>query len=457
MGIESIKALTEKHREKILHAYEEIWAHPETGYKEWRTTAFAEQEFESLGYTLTKAGDIPGFYTDIDMGRPGPTIALLGELDSVICAAHPAADPETGAVHACGHAAQMAGLIGVAAVLKEPGVLDGLSGRIRLMAVPAEELLEIGFRDTLRDQGTIHYYGGKVEFLHRGYFDDVDIAILVHSANLAEAGPDCRYAVVPGGNGCLLKNMIYKGKAAHAGGSPEKGINALYAANLGMQAVNALRETFVEKDYIRFHPIITEGGQMVNAIPDTVRVESYVRGASWEAILEANERINRALAAGALAMGGQMQYGDRPGYSPLHNDPNLIRVSTEAMRQLYGDEAVLIVDEWDTGSTDMGDLSTVMPVLQICAAGATGHGHGADYYIEDRDKACLGATVCLAATAISLLQDNAAKANKVIAKAKPVFPNKEAYFALMDSLFLDDLAIEYNETGAQVQWKRVQS
>ena len=84
------KAMTQKHRARILHAYETIWAHPETGYREWKTTAFAEQEFEALGYTLTKAGDIPGFYTDIDTGRPGPTICLMGELDSVICAAHPA-------------------------------------------------------------------------------------------------------------------------------------------------------------------------------------------------------------------------------------------------------------------------------------------------------------------------------------------------------------------------------
>ena len=156
-------------------------------------------------------------------------------------------------------------------------------------------------------------------------------------------------------------------------------------------------------------------------------------------------------------MGGQMRYGDRPGYSPLHNDLNLINVCEDTLSQLYGDGAVMVSDRWDTGSTDMGDLSSVMPVLQIYAAGATGHGHGADYFIVDQEKACLGATVCLVATAMSLLQDDAAKAKQVITEAKPVFPNKEAYFALMDSLFLDDPAIEYNEKGAEVQWKRVQS
>ncbi len=451
------RALTEKHRVQILNTYETIWANPETGYKEWKTTAFAEQIFESLGYTLTRAGDIPGFYTDIDTGRPGPVIALLAELDSVICASHPAADPETGAVHACGHAAQMAGLIGVAAVLKEPGALDGLCGKIRLMAVPAEELLEIAFRDTLRAKGTIRYYGGKVEFLYRGYFDGVDMALMVHSSNLSSAGSQARYLLVPGGNGCLLKNMIYEGKAAHAGGAPQNGINALYAANLGISAVNALRETFIEKDYIRFHPIITEGGQIVNAIPDRVKVESYVRGASWEAILEANEKIDRALASGALAVGGQLYYGDRPGYSPLHNDEELSSICADILRRTYDEEAVIISERWDTGSTDMGDLSTVMPVLQIYAAGAAGHGHGADYFIEDKDKACLGGAVALLSTVSTLLCDDAAKAYKVIAHAKPLFHSKEEYFSLMDSLFCDDPAIEYDDEGAMVHWKRVRT
>ena len=82
----------DKHRDIVLRALEEIWKHPETGYKEWKTTAYAEKVFEDLGYELVRAGDIPGFYTDVDTGRPGPSVAVLGELDSVICAAHPDAE-----------------------------------------------------------------------------------------------------------------------------------------------------------------------------------------------------------------------------------------------------------------------------------------------------------------------------------------------------------------------------
>jgi metal-dependent amidase/aminoacylase/carboxypeptidase family protein len=134
------------HEKRIYETADHIWKNPETGYREWKTSEYLAAQFEELGYTLTKAGDIPGFYTDLDTGVPGPKVAILGELDSLIVKNHPDALPDTFAVHACGHNAQCATLIGVAAALKEPGALDGLCGSVRLIAVPAEELIELGFR-----------------------------------------------------------------------------------------------------------------------------------------------------------------------------------------------------------------------------------------------------------------------------------------------------------------------
>lgn len=128
--------------------------------------------------------------------------------------------------------------------------------------MPAEELLELGYRKKLKEQGIIKYFGGKVEFLYRGYLDGVDAAFMVHSAASKQL-----IGFPLGSNGCLSKNITYHGKSAHAGGSPQKGINALYAANLGLSAINALRETFVDDDHIRVHPIITAGGSAVNAFP----------------------------------------------------------------------------------------------------------------------------------------------------------------------------------------------
>ncbi|MBR2432406.1 MAG: amidohydrolase, partial [Clostridia bacterium] len=180
--MKDIAKAVDKYRELILEAERYIWNHPETGYKEFETSKYLEENFIKLGYDIVKADGITGFYTCIDTGRPGPEVLVLGELDSIICPTHPECDPKTGAVHSCGHNAQCATLLGIAAALKEEGITDKFSGKIRLCAVPAEELLEIEYRSKLKKEGKIKYYGGKSEFLSRGYFDGVDIAFMVHTS-----------------------------------------------------------------------------------------------------------------------------------------------------------------------------------------------------------------------------------------------------------------------------------
>ena len=198
--MKNISAAVEKYREMILDAERYIWKNPETGYKEFKTSKYMAEKFEELGYSLNYADGITGFYTVIDTGRAGPEVLILGELDSIICPTHPESDPETGAVHSCGHNAQCAALLGVAAALTDKNVLSRLCGKIRLCAVPAEELLEIEYRSELKKQGKIKYFGGKSEFLSRGYFDGVDIAFMVHTANAFCAK---HYTV-----GCISKNVL---------------------------------------------------------------------------------------------------------------------------------------------------------------------------------------------------------------------------------------------------------
>ena len=178
--VNNLIAKVEKAKNLIFETERTIWENPEIGYKEWKTTAYLQRVFEKLGYKVDLVGDIPGFTAEISTGRPGPTIAIIAELDSLLCPEHPESDPNTGAVHACGHHAQSAYLVGCAAAFAQPGALDGLDGSIRFMAVPAEETIDLEFRDTLIKKGQIHYVAGKVEFLYRGLFDGVDIVLFTH-------------------------------------------------------------------------------------------------------------------------------------------------------------------------------------------------------------------------------------------------------------------------------------
>ena len=437
-----LKEIVASQREVMFSAADYIWKHPETGYREWKTHAYLAEEFKKLGYELVEAGNIPGFYTDIDTGKPGPKLLIMGELDSLIVSTHPDCDPETGYVHACGHHCQVSALLGIAAALKQPGAMDNMSGSIRLMAVPAEELIEIGFREELRKQGVIKYFGGKVEFMHRGYMDGCDIALLVHTGG----GDHPSIALTPGSNGCVTKNINFVGVSAHAGGSPHLGVNALYAASQAMNAANALRETFQEKDTIRFHPIITKGGGAVNAIPNDVRMESYVRGASLEAIKEANTKINRALAASAAAMGANVVLKDRPGYTPLENEEQLYDLTCEIVKQCFGEDA-LVKRGRSTGCTDMGDVSAVMPTVQPYASGACGVGHGSDYRIADPESALVMSAQYQVLMAEALLSNNAELGKKIIQNAKLRFSSMEEFFQAIDGLFLDKEAVKQNEDG----------
>lgn len=434
----------DKNKQQILEAERHIWRHPETGYREFETAKYLENAFEKLGYSLTRAGDIPGFYTVLDTGRSGPEILVLAELDSLICPTHRDAAPDTGYVHACGHHAQCAALLGIAAALAEPGMPDKFCGRIKLCAVPAEELIEIGYRKELQKKGIIKYLGGKAEFLRRGYFDGADIAMLVHTS--------IGYAVRGGALGSLAKQISYKGVSAHAGGAPWDGVNALYAATQGLTAANAMRETFAERDLIRFHPIITHGGEAVNAIPERVDIESYVRGVSFAAIKEANRKINRALVGAALSIGANVEINDSPGYAPLKSDANLIRLAMDAFAQALPDEQLDVSDTIETGSTDMGELSGLMPVIHPYAAGAAGTGHGNDYRIQDPEKACVNSAKWQLAMLLLLLEKEAARAKEIIEKFEPQYASAEAYLAFVDSLGADGERICYkNETEVEIR------
>ncbi len=436
--------LTDAQKTLIRRIERDLWGMPETGFRETRSTAYLAEVFRTLGYTPVPAGDIPGFVADLDTGCPGPTVAVLGELDALLCPSHPESDPETGAVHACGHHAQGAFLAAVAAAMKNPGALDGLAGHIRFMAVPAEELIEIGYREDLMHEGRIGYMGGKPEFLRRGLFDGVDIAIMVHAAGL----PAGRVMALDAGyNGCVAKRAVFRGRAAHAGSAPSGGINALYAATTAITAANALRETFTDAGKVRFHPIITEGGSSVNAIPDRVVVESYVRGVSVDVMRTYNRKINRAFAAAAASIGAELTLHDTCGYFPLTDDPALIDLLAESTRELYGDGAVSVSTGRCSGCTDLGDLSTVMPVVQGVTGGAVGACHGDNFIIADPEPTCIKGAECVVRALQKLLRDGGARARSIKENYRPLYASYEAYAAAASEFTFTLDAVRYNEDG----------
>ena len=404
---------------------EAIWSEPELGYKEHKTAKKVENAFEKLGVPFKNKLALTGVKGRLKGGKGSKySIAIIGELDAIICADHPAADETSGAAHCCGHNAQIANMMAVTMGLIDSGAMQFLAGDVVPFAVPAEEYVEITYRNRLIEEGKIKYIGGKPELISRGDFDDVDMALQIHLTSVPNKRQDGFIEISTTSNGFIGKLIKYKGEASHAAAAPHAGVNALNAAMMGMMGVHAIRETFQEKDYIRFHPIITQGGDLVNVIPSDVRMESYVRAGNVPAMIDANERINQALKAGAMAVGATCEIKDLPGYLPLNNNPTLNDLLKQNAENLIGEENVSIAPHM-TGSTDTGDLSHIMPVSHPWIGSVRGILHGKDYTVFDEEMAYIRPAQMMACTIIDLLYDDALAAQTLMTNYKPLMTKEE--------------------------------
>ena len=430
---EELKSLVfreiESRSTEIINLSQTILGHPEPGFREVKTARLVADKFAEIGVPFRSGLALTGVRADLIGGSPGPTMALLGELDSLIVQEHPFADPNTGAAHACGHHCQIGMLFGAALGLMQPDVLLALSGRIALIAVPAEEYIEIEYRDGLRRDGKIEFLGGKPELIKLGEFDDVDLSMMVHTTSNPDEGQLCLSGT---NNGTVAKQIQFVGKGSHAGGAPHLGINALNAATLALSAIHYNRETFRDDDTIRVHPIITRGGEAVSAVPSDVRMETFVRGKTIEAILDANKKVDRAIRAGAMAVGAKVIIQTIPGYMPLKQNGSMAEAFKANAEALVGAANVGYVGH-RTGSTDMGDISHLMPTIHPYVGGATGLGHGANYVVHDYNLAVISAAKAMAGTVVDLMGDGADAAGKIIAGHRPEMSRQE-YLRFMRNL-----------------------
>ena len=433
MNQESMKASVcekiEKRKKEMIDVSETMFRHPEFGFKEEKTASLVKDVFLSLGCEVREGLAMTGVEGTLRCKGSGPTVLVMGELDSVMGKGSPCADPVTGAAHLCGHHIQVGAMLGAAMGLVDAGVAEALSGKIKFLGAPAEEYIEIEYRLNLKAQNKLTFLGGKQELIKQGYFDDIDMAMMVHSFPNA---PEPAFYLRAGGNGFLAKSIVYLGKAAHAGAAPQEGINALNAACLGILAIHAQRETFQDQDAIRVHPIITKGGDIVNVVPSEVRLETYVRGRTLDAILDAARKVDRALRAGGDAVGARTSITNVPGYLPILQDETLTRIASANGRALLGERGDLDAG-FMGGSFDVGDLSHLIPVVHPFVGGGRGSLHTLDFTIVDYEAAVVLPAKLMAMCVVDLLANGAGEAKRVKESFKPRL-TKTQYLELMQQL-----------------------
>jgi len=413
------------HKADIIAIGDEIFAHPELGFKEERTAALVRQTLDGLGIPHQDQLALTGVRGNLKGRRSDVRVMVMGELDAVICPLHPQADLRTGAAHSCGHNSQIASMLGAAIGLAP--LVSELDGDVAFVAVPAEEYVELEYRERLKEDGKIRFFGGKQEYIRLGVLDDIDMGMMIHS----HAGAADRHFLIGcDSSGFIGKLVRFTGREAHAGARPFDGINALNAAALSLMAINSQRETFREKDRIRIHPIITKGGDLVNIVPADVRMETYVRGTNLEAILAASEKVNRSLKGSAYAIGAEVDIQELPGYLPLIQNEgmsDLFAANAETLlgagSNIYGQELM--------GATDAGDISSLMPFIHLSTGGYIGNAHSKEFTICDKEMAYVMPAKAMAMTVIDLLWDGAAQAKRIKAGYTPKF-SRESYLQFWD-------------------------
>lgn len=429
---QKILDIIDKNRTTIIDFARDIYTHAELGYKEYETSRKFADFMKNLGLTTTENLAVTGVKSYLnEEKKDNVSLALIGELDALRIPNHRYANPDTQAAHCCGHHAQLAGVIGAALALSDASVKDHLDGQVVFFATPAEEYGEIEFKNELTAAGKIKYGGGKCELIRIGAFDDIDLDIVHHTG-------DEDISVGSGSNNGFVSKIIrYKGVASHAAGAPHLGVNALNAASLGLSALAYQRETFKDADSVRIHPIITKGGNLVNVVPDEVIIETLVRASNKDAIIDAAHKTDRAFAAGAVGIGASCEITTLPGYLPTiksEADEDVLAAAQIAASSSTADYKIVRQDiqYHSGGSTDVGDVQHLQPVLTFNTGGKVSGLHSVDFNIVDEELAYIVTAKIFALSAYRLLRNGAVNAKKIVSDYTPVF-TKEEYIEYMDS------------------------
>ena len=424
----------DSHSDELIAFAEDIYKHAEPGFREFRTADIVAEKLQALGLKVRENLAITGVKAWLRPNHPTErtvSVCGIGELDGIKCPRHEFANPETGLSHTCGHHTQLGAMLGAAISLSDQEVHPHLDGTAVFFAVPSEEFSDLDYKTGLMRKGKIKYGGGKSELIRIGAFDDVQICVN-HHLHMVKTHSD----VLLGNNttnGFIVKNVTFRGRASHAAIAPHNGINALNAANLAMAALQYQRETFKDEDHVRVHAIISHGGDMVNVVPEKVVIEAQVRAKYMAAMNDACKKADRSFRAGALAIGANVEIHDLPGYLPILEEPipkALLETGDILKNEVSVAKASALVH--NPASTDVGDLTHLMPVVGFTTGGFKGALHSADFEITDKYKAYVLPAKVMALTMYNLLRGGAKEAHALIERF-PHHLSRHEYMEYMDS------------------------
>lgn len=366
--------------DEIKEIAETIFNNPELGYKEQKTKKTVVDFLKSVNPEIElEEFSTTGLKTSLGEGKE-LKVAFIAELDAVYAPTHRNADSETGAAHNCGHYTQVAIALSLYKYLFQSKMFESFDYQLVFVFVPAEEYLDLTYRDKLLKDGVISYYGGKPEAMKLGVFDDIDCAICVHAigGEFEKRTIDINTALA----GFLYKYYEFTGKATHAGFDPFSSKNAYSMSTLFNVAIGLARQQFKDSEMVRVNPIVMDSDMSTNVIPNRIVVGTDLRAQSVEYIKEATKRMDDAAKGSAMALQGEVNITTKMGYLPFKQH----RYLSEFVRETFQENDridVLLDNNAISAGGDIGDLSFMIPCIQIGHSGFTGTIHGDDFIDVD--------------------------------------------------------------------------
>jgi amidohydrolase len=361
-----------QNRKRFINIGRKLHEHPETAMHEHQAVQWLTDELKADGFSIEKPiCDMPTAFR-ASYGNGNPHIAILAEYDAL---------PELG--HACGH--NLIATAAIAAGIAAQKAIDIFGGTVMVIGTPAEEL-----------------NGGKIAMARNGAFNDIDAAMMVHPAAYDTATIQAL--------ACIALHIEFFGKESHAAAYPENGINALEAMIQSFNAINSLRQHI--PNHARIHGIITDGGRAANIVPGHSAGNFLIRAAdlSYHEVLR--EKVLNCFKGAAMATGTRLKYrwDEDAIFAPMLNNLTLAKLYITNMARL-GKNVPLAKPEQSFGSTDMGNISQIVPAMHAECGIAPNNMHVGEHtpefaalaYDETSFDNILAAAAGLAMTIIDLI------------------------------------------------------
>ena len=416
-------ALVEKQRPELVRMSDRIWALAEVALREDSSAAVLASYAERNGFTVERgvAGMPSAFVASYGSGRP--VIAILGEYDALPGISQKVSTTREplhagAAGHGCGHNLFGAASLGAAVAVKELIATGRLKGTVRFYGTPAEESI-----------------GGKIYMIRAGMFKDVDAVLAWHPGD--ETSVD-----TAGGQANVQFFVEFRGRTAHAAADPWNARSASDAVEAFTHGVNLLREHV--KPTVRMHYTVQRAGDVPNVVPDYARVFTWVRDSRRDGVDTVFARVREIARGAALIAGVEHTITVQTGYTDmvilerglrlLHENLTAAGTPTYTAEELAfarglqaatGTEQVgmtaavpplgRIAKDPPGGSTDVGDVSQVVPTLHFSVATAP---RGVPWHAwpvvassgsSIGHKGMMVAATVLATTAVDLFSDAATR------------------------------------------------